>query len=517
MEYLFNLLDFIGLASLNYLERRIKIIDFLQDSSIKSIIDCLVAKKPAKQYNESVRIFSLTLHSLSSRAYNYVREKFHKNLPHVTTITKWYANSRCNGESGVSQESINTLRNLVGENKEELYVTLSFDEMNIRRNCQWSDVQKKFIGQITYGSIPKNAQYLPIAHNAIVFMVNGVNSSFNLPVAFHFINCLHAHEKAALLTIVLKAVSETSLKVLAVIFDGLGQNFTVCRLLGASFEFQKNFHPYILNPYNGEEVLIILDPPHMVKLIRNCIGNKKTLYHTDGTKIEWKFYEALEELRAKSDIVTHKITKQHILFEKNIMNVSLATQLLSESAAKSMETFLSLPHTKNIFEGCEATVEFTRRFNNLFDIFNSKSDSKFNIFKSPIKQQNKDQIFGYLDETINYIMNLRVESPQGESVLNFRRKTAFIGFIINITNLKQIYLKYVEQTLNQDPLENLFGRIRTTCLGKYFFFRIQTNTKFIPPNKLLINRLNQLDLNLKRDTFLQYMLLFIFPCIEDLI
>lgn len=143
-----------------------------------------------KQYNEAVRIFAITLNSLSPRAYNYLREKFRKNLPHVGTIKKWYANSQCNGEPGVSQESINTLRNLVEDSNEEVYVTSSFDEMNIRRNCQWSDVQKKFIGQITYGSIPENAQYLPVANNAIVFMINGINLSSNLPVAFQFINCL---------------------------------------------------------------------------------------------------------------------------------------------------------------------------------------------------------------------------------------------------------------------------------------------------------------------------------------
>lgn len=273
----------------------------------------------------------------------------------------------------------------------------------------------------------------------------------------------------------------------ATIFDGLIQNFAVCRLLGASFDIQKDFHPYILNPYDNEEILIILDPPHMIKLIRNCIGTLKTLYHVDGTKIEWKYFEALEELRSKCDIVTHKITKQHILFGKNIMNVSLATQLISESAAKSMETFHTLADTKSIFEGCEGTVKFTRRFDNLFDVFNSTSDSNQSIFKTPIDEKSKEHIYTFLDETINYIMNLRVSSPKGESVLKIRRKTAFVGFIVNITNLKQIYSKYVEshkiqiletQKLNQDPLENMYGRIRTTCLGKDWYFSYCLNIFF---------------------------------------
>lgn len=429
------------------------------------------------QYNETIRIFSLTLHSLSPRAYNYVRQKFNKNLPHTSTIRKWYSKSSSNGEPGISEESLNALRNLAAE--DEIYVTLSFDEMNIRRNIQWSDTQKKFLGHITYGSIPHNAQYLPVANYAIVFMVNGVNNSFNIPVAFHFINCLQAYEKAALLILVLRAVSETGVKVLVVLFDGLQSNFTVCRLLGSSFDIDGDFAPYLLNPFDGEKVFIILDAPHMIKLIRNCIGTLKTLYVSNGKTSEWKFFEMLEDLRAKCDIVTHKITKQHILFTKNIMNVALATQLLSESAAKSMEHMLSLPETTSFFEGSEATIDFTRRFDKLFDVFNSSvSEGKKSIFKNPINDDSKDQIYEFLDETVDYIKNLKI-SPQGKSVLHSRRKTSYLGFILNIANLKEIRSEYVDtkkidilpmRMLNQDPLENFFGRIRTTCLGKNKFF-----------------------------------------------
>lgn len=356
--------------------------------------------------------------------------------------------------------------------------TLSFDEMNIRKNIQWSDTHKKFIGHITYGSIPDNAQYLPVANYAIVFMVNKVNKSFNLPVAFHFINCLQAHEKAALLMMVLRAVSETGVKVLVVLFDGLQSNFTVYRLLGASFDIDGDFAPYIFNPFDGEIFFIILDVPHMIKLIRNCIGTLKTSYLTNGATIEWKFFEMLEELRVKCNKVTHKITKQLILFTKNIMNVALATQLLSESAAKSMELLLSLPETKSLFEGSEAMIDFFRRFDKLFDILNSSvAEDKKSIFKNPINDDSKDQIYAFLDETIHYIKNLRI-SPQGKSVLYSRRKTAYVGFVLNMVNLKEIRSKYLDtkkidvlpmRMLNQDPLENFFGRIRTTCLSKNYF------------------------------------------------
>lgn len=160
------------------------------------------------------------------------------------------------------------------------------------RNVQYSDAQKRFIGHISYGSIPKDAEYLPVATNAIVFMVNGVNVSFNIPVAYHFINCLQAHEKAALVLILLRVLSKIGLKVIGLAFDGLVTNPRTCSLLGASLNVDKDFRPFILDPLDNHKIYIIYDPPHMIKLIRNCIGMKKTLYQENGSKIEWKYFGA---------------------------------------------------------------------------------------------------------------------------------------------------------------------------------------------------------------------------------
>lgn len=450
---------------------------FLQDSSIKQIINCLSAKKTPAHYSEAIRSFALNSHSLGPQGYNYLREKFHNNLPHPSTIRKWYAKSNCNGEPGLSEDSLATLRSLVEEHKKEnntIHATISFDEVHIRRHVQWSDTKKKIIGNITYGSIPQKAEYLPAASNAIAFMVNGINKSFHLPVAFQFINCLQKYEKAALIMLVLRAVTQTGIVIDALVFDGLFGNLTTCSLLGASFNTEKNFQPYIINPITKEKIFIFLDAPHMIKLIRNCIGQLKTLHHVDGSKIEWKYYESLEDHRKKYDIVTHKLTRDHILFEKNIMNVRLATQLLSESVAQSMTKFSAMPQTKDVFKGCEATVEFTRKFNKLFDIFNSReSDCKKNIFKQPLTKNSATEIFKFFDDMTEYIKNLKL-SPDDKSIIFSRRKTWFKGFIINMSNLKSMYEKYVatdvmknieSRSLNQDYLENLFGRIRTAYLG----------------------------------------------------
>lgn len=411
------------------------------------------------------------MHSLGPRAYRYFRQKFNNNFPHPSTLRKYYANSSSNGEPGISKDSLESLRKLVAEHG-NVYCTLSHDEMSIRRNVQWSDQRKRFLGGISYGSIPNYAKHMPVAYNAIVFMVNGINVKFNLPIQFEFINSLQSHEKAGMILMALKELSAIGIKVIAITFDGLSNNFSTCTLLGANFNVDRNFKPYIMNPYTNEKVFIILDPPHMIKLIRNCIGHMKCLYLCDGRTIEWKYFESLVEVETKCDLATHKLTKDHILFDRNIMNVRLATQTLSESVAQSMERLVSHPKAHHLFEGCGETAAFARRTNTLFDIFNSSEKCPNNLFKSLINNDSKNVIFSFLDETVEYMKKLSLDR-NGNSILESRRKTGFMGFIINAHNLKEMYSLYVEtgileelptRILNQDPLENFFGRIRS-CLG----------------------------------------------------
>lgn len=210
----------------------------------------------------------------------FMRQKFQNNLPSPSTIRKWLSNSCANGKPGLTQETLNTLQQLVDEHKSnnsDVYCTLSFDEMSIRRNVQWSETQKKWLGHITYGSIDENAEYLPVANNVITFMVNGVNVKFNLPVAFHFINSLNSGEKSSLILMVLQRITAIGIKIIAITFDGLTCNLSTCALLGADLKLGANFKPYFINPSNDEKIYIIFDPPHMVKLLRNVIGDFKEL------------------------------------------------------------------------------------------------------------------------------------------------------------------------------------------------------------------------------------------------
>lgn len=111
------------------------------------------------------------MHFHSPRAYQYLREKFNKKLPHVSTLRKWYSNSDIKGEPGILLEAMNTLKSL-GERMikdgKQIVISLCCDETAMKRNVQWLHEQKRFSGFITE---PKANGECPIASNALVFMV----------------------------------------------------------------------------------------------------------------------------------------------------------------------------------------------------------------------------------------------------------------------------------------------------------------------------------------------------------
>lgn len=368
------------------------------------------------------------------------------------------------------KEGLNCLERISEDMKHtniDFNVTLAFDEVFIRQHVQYVDNQKKFLGFITYGD--DEDKELSIAKQAIVFMVNGINEAISIPVAHQFVASLTAEKKAKLLLEVIHEISKTGAKIINITFDGLAENFTTCKILGASFDLE-DFRPYFLNPFDGSKIRIILDPPHMLKLARNCLEKKKTLYDLQNRQILWSHLVSLESLGAKNEFLTHKLTKKHINIVGRKMNVRIAAQTFSASVSNSLEYLRKQGHTS--FEKCDGTAESCSRFDKLFNIFNTMHDATLenknsNIFRIPLNKETSSHVFEFLNEMEHYIKGLRLNK---RSILTTQRKTGFLGFLINIHNLKCMFNDYVVNSsllsiptyqIGQDPLESFFSRLRS--------------------------------------------------------
>lgn len=326
--------------------------------------------------------------------------------------------------------------------------------MAIRKGLQWSDSQKRFLGHTTYG-IRADREELPLAKNAIVYMIHGVNHKFSFPIAFHFIESLNGQEKVNLLTTIINKITACKARVLSVTFDGLFSNTTMCELLGVNFDMS-DFKPFFVLPGDSRKIYIMYDPSHMVKLARNCVANNSSLIDSDNLRIKWNYFVALEDFRVnKGFIHTHKMNKKHIQWKNFKMNVRVAAETLSNSVANSMQYLMCQGFPE--FAKSDATIQFIRFVNDVFDVLNSSETSKSvdNKFKNPITL------------AIDYFKTLKL--PKGIVIVKSRTRTAFKGFITNMVNLRCIFEECVKthllpslptQIFSQDPLESFFGRIR---------------------------------------------------------
>lgn len=196
-----------------------------------------------------------------------------------------------------------------------------------------------------------------------------------------------------------------------------------------------------------------------MKLIRNTLASKEILLDGANRPIKWSFIENLILLQKNSGMhFANKVNLKHMDWRKNIMSVKLAAQTLSESTATSLEYLSSQQHQN--FLDAEATIDFIKRINNIFDCLNSRSRFAFEL-RSALIENNSNEIFNYFEESIQYFENIKLQN--GNKIRYSLNKTGFIGLIIAIKNLKKLYKEYVieKKLFNIDIqiLERPFGSV----------------------------------------------------------
>lgn len=444
---------------------------------MEQIVDILCnGRQPTEAYPEFVRKFCMSIHYYSPRAYDYIRAKFNNHLPHISTIRSWYANSNVDATPGINRISLEILKEKADKMKsigKQLVCDMIFDEASVRKHIQWCPKNRSFMGYVTYGYEGNpNVDELPVANQVIVFMISGINEFFQIPIAYYFIRTLDAFEREDLLTKVLKEVIEkTGIRIASVTFDGYLANATMCERLGAILK--GDIKPSFINPFDGNEIQIMLDPSHAEKLVRSSLYSLQVIYDGDDNKIEWKHFADLYKYSKDNNFgLTHKITKKHIDFHTRSMCVRTAVELLSNSTANALQFLMENKVPE--FVGASGSIKFTRIFDKLFDVMNTVRIKPGNIYKSALNPANKQEIFNFLNEAKEYILSLKVMNKSKTKkipIVHSRLKTGFRGYVMNVISVINLYREFVEKEelmpflatyrLSQDHLEMFFGKLRS--------------------------------------------------------
>ena len=148
-----------------------------------------------------------------------------------------------------------------------------FDKMSIRQGFCWNPTTNSYMGYETLADptvVPDR-----VATSLIVFLLKGLVNGWESVVAYYFTHALSNDTIRSSLGEVLKALKENNIHPSGLAFDGLEANFAAVKTLGASLE-PDNMKPYF--EYNGEINNVFPDVPHMFKLARNLLCDRKEIY-----------------------------------------------------------------------------------------------------------------------------------------------------------------------------------------------------------------------------------------------
>lgn len=439
------------------------------------------SKRPVYKYKPEFRKFCLTLHFLSPNAYRYVRRKFATCLPHPKTISKWYAN--IDGSPGLTGDAFKVLAAKRKQSESNLPCALIVDEMAIRQQRCYNEKTRQEEGLVDMGTGP-NENINIKASEAYVFLLVSLNEPWKMPVAYFLIHGLAGDQKANIIKTVLNRCHEVGVDVVSLTFDGHSSNLAAMKELGCRLDDPRQLKTTFKHPSAEHEVAVFLDFCHMIKLIRNHFRSKEIFLHK-YEQIRWDHVEKLVEMQEEIGLhLANRLTKRHIQFQNSIMNVKLATQLLSRSVSKALE-FCRQELKLIDFADSAGTEKFIMILNNAFDIFNSRNFKDYG-YKRPLSAKNKDEAFAALEEAQDLILNLSLKVSRKRTyrehqikkkiilksyapVLKSQSFTGFLGVLICINSLKALYKTLIESNtmkyittyrISQDHVELFFGSIR---------------------------------------------------------
>ena len=178
---------------------------------------------------------------------------------------------------------------------------------------------------------------------------------------------------------------------------------------------------------------------------------------------DWHFIEEHKTFQEESLKLGNRLRRGNIQWRKQKMKVNLAAQVITASVADALE-YCDVELHPPQFSEFAATVGVLRIFDAAFDLLNSRNPCGTG-FKAPMRLTNREWWMNVIDSTVKYVMTLKESS--GILMIEGKRKTGFVGFIICLRSVKEIFEKLVACTdppmrylttykLSQDHLENSF-------------------------------------------------------------
>ena len=190
--------------------------------------------------------------------------------------------------------------------------------MAIRQHVEFDG--KRYHGYVDLGT-GIDSDDLPVAKEALCYIIVPLKGNWKLPVAYYIIDGLGAEERKNLVNKIIEELHAVNIKIVSLTFDGTSTNLSMADKLGCVLN-PVNLNTSFPHPLSKLPIYIFLDPCHMLKLVRNTLGDYKILEDMDGNLIKWEYIERLQKFQDKEVLhLGNKLRIKHIQFKKKEMNV----------------------------------------------------------------------------------------------------------------------------------------------------------------------------------------------------
>lgn len=440
---------------------------------------------------------ALHLHCLSSKAYEFLRDTKVLALPSSRRLYD-YAHFM-EAKEGCQDEFTQHMKDKIlksGSDDHYSYINLMFDEMSIRCGLVVNRSTGELIGYTRIAGVEEELQQMqaeiegktykpPLAKKVLVYLAQGITSTVKDVVAIYSTDDLSAGQLYSRTWEVIYHLEDAGIKVLTLTCDGAPIN----RKFIFMHESQDKSCAYTYVTKNlasgtGRPLYFIIDPPHLVKTIRNALANssahrKSRDLWKNGESLSWKIIELVYDLTKGQSFISHSLTKSHVkLSSFSCMTVLYAVQVLSNSVANNIEALAN--HTSLKKCDTKELVVFIRKMNKFFDCVNGKvtegEAETTNPDKLPFCNPNDERLNFLETEFLNYFEDWKHDvSQRPGSFSNAQRNRMIISHqalgALQITVHGIVgAIKYMlveakapsvcARVFNQDPLEQYFGKIR---------------------------------------------------------
>ncbi|CAB4001495.1 THAP domain-containing 9 [Paramuricea clavata] len=205
-------------------------------------------------------------------------------LPNQTLLRKWSSSVNC--EPGFFKEVFTALASKVSRDAIKKDCCLIIDAMAIRKQTIWDTKKDCYAGFADYGQGgPILDDPETLASEAHVFLLVEARSHWKCPIGNFLTDKISSTYQAQLINMALEMAAEAGLKVWSITADGTSVNLSNFRKLGCQFgTTYDTIDPKFKHPTTGEDVFVVTDPCHMLKLARNAFAHLGTIIDNEGEK-----------------------------------------------------------------------------------------------------------------------------------------------------------------------------------------------------------------------------------------